>query len=99
MIKAVPDKIVVITRMTALEELIERLNSREQARFYIEHMGAQNKTMRRDTCDTLTGSKIGIVVDQFAGSDNSYETTNIHQGGSGGYSRCGSFPRSRIRRY
>lgn len=40
MIKTVIDKIVVVTRMTALEELIERLNSREQARFYIEHLGA-----------------------------------------------------------
>lgn len=34
------EKIVVITRKTRLEELIERFNSREQARFYIEHMGA-----------------------------------------------------------
>lgn len=34
------DKIVVITKKTALEELIERFNTREQARFYIEHMGA-----------------------------------------------------------
>ncbi len=40
MIKTVIDKIVVVTRMTALEELIERMNSREQARFYVEHMGA-----------------------------------------------------------
>lgn len=34
------DKIVVITKRTALEELIERFNTREQARFYIEHLGA-----------------------------------------------------------
>jgi NAD kinase len=34
------EKIVVITRKTALEELIERFNTREQARFYIEHLGA-----------------------------------------------------------
>jgi NAD kinase len=33
------DKIVVVTRKTALEELIERFNTRDQARFYIEHMG------------------------------------------------------------
>ncbi|MBI2194658.1 MAG: NAD(+)/NADH kinase [Planctomycetes bacterium] len=33
------DKIVVITQKTALEELIERFNTREQARFYLEHMG------------------------------------------------------------
>lgn len=33
------EKIVVITRKTRLEELVERFNTREQARFYIEHMG------------------------------------------------------------
>jgi NAD kinase len=33
------DKLVVITRKTALEELVERFNTRDQARFYIEHMG------------------------------------------------------------
>src|SRR4028119_2358839 len=34
------EKIVVITKKTALEELVERFNTREQARFYIEHMGS-----------------------------------------------------------
>jgi NAD kinase len=34
------EKIVVITKKTPLEELVERFNTREQARFYIEHMGA-----------------------------------------------------------
>ncbi len=34
------EKIVIVTRKTALDELIERFNTREQARFYIEHMGA-----------------------------------------------------------
>jgi len=33
------DKIVVVTQKTALEELVERFNTREQARFYLEHMG------------------------------------------------------------
>jgi NAD kinase len=32
-------RIVLVTRMTRLEELIHRFNTREQARFYIEHMG------------------------------------------------------------
>src|SRR5262245_10593698 len=32
-------KIVVVTQKTALEELIERFNTREQARFYLEHLG------------------------------------------------------------
>lgn len=34
------EKIVVVTRKTQIEELIERFNTREQARFYVEHMGA-----------------------------------------------------------
>jgi NAD kinase len=33
------DRIVVVTKKTVLEELIERHNSRAQARFYIEHLG------------------------------------------------------------
>jgi NAD kinase len=34
------EKIIVVTKKTALEELVERFNTREQARFYLEHMGA-----------------------------------------------------------
>ena len=34
------EKIVVVTRKTRLEELVARFNTREQARFYIEHAGA-----------------------------------------------------------
>ena len=33
------DKIVLVTRKTRLEELVERFNTRAQAKFYIEHMG------------------------------------------------------------
>src|SRR5207253_318483 len=36
---AMYEKIVLITLKTRLEELIERFNTREQAKFYIEHMG------------------------------------------------------------
>jgi NAD kinase len=35
------DKLVVVTRRTRLEELIERFNTRGQAKFYIEHAGGQ----------------------------------------------------------
>ncbi|RPI33894.1 MAG: NAD+ kinase [Chloroflexota bacterium] len=34
-----PDKIILVTRKTRLEELVERFNTRPQARFYIEHSG------------------------------------------------------------
>lgn len=37
---AVFEKIVVVTQKTALEELVERHNTRDQARFYVEHMGS-----------------------------------------------------------
>ncbi len=33
------DRVVVVTKKTGLEELIERFNSRAQAQFYIEHLG------------------------------------------------------------
>jgi NAD kinase len=33
------DRIVVVTRKTGLEELLERFVTREQARFYLEHSG------------------------------------------------------------
>jgi NAD kinase len=33
------ETIVIVARKTRLEELIERFNTREQAKFYIEHMG------------------------------------------------------------
>ena len=33
------DKLVIVTRKTRLEELAERFNTREQAKFYLEHMG------------------------------------------------------------
>jgi len=38
-LNAVFDKIVLVTRKTRLEELIERFNTRAQAKFYIEHAG------------------------------------------------------------
>ena len=34
------EKIVVVTKKTPLEELIERYNTRDQAKFYLEHLGA-----------------------------------------------------------
>jgi len=42
------EKIVVVTRKTRLEELVERFNSREQARFYIERMGANFADYERE---------------------------------------------------
>ena len=36
-------KIILVTRKTRLEGLVERFNTREQARFYIEHAGGNFK--------------------------------------------------------
>lgn len=33
------ERIIIVTKKTALEELIERFNSKSQAKFYIEHSG------------------------------------------------------------
>ena len=32
-------KLVIVTRKTRLQELVERFNTRSQAKFYIEHAG------------------------------------------------------------
>lgn len=42
------DKIVIVTRRTRLEELVERFNSRGQARFYIEHSGGDFRDYERE---------------------------------------------------
>lgn len=42
------DKIVVVTRKTPLEELVERFNSRAQAKFYIEHAGTSFATYEEE---------------------------------------------------
>ncbi len=43
------DKLVIIMRKTGLEELIERFNTRDQARFYIEQMGETSRATRLHT--------------------------------------------------
>jgi NAD kinase len=50
------DKLVVVTRKTALEELVERFNTREQARFYIEHMGGSFASYQ-DAHDAFQGAR------------------------------------------
>jgi NAD kinase len=55
------DKVVVVTRKTALDELVRRFNTRDQARFYVEHMGASFAEYQaahdcyRDAVKTLRG--------------------------------------------
>ena len=35
------DKVVIVTKRTMLEELVERFNTEGQARFYLEHSGQE----------------------------------------------------------
>lgn len=42
------EKIVVVTRRTRLEELIDRFNTRAQAKFYIEHAGGDFSDYERE---------------------------------------------------
>ena len=41
-------KLVIVTRKTRLQELIERLNTRSQAKFYIEHAGGEFADYERE---------------------------------------------------
>jgi NAD kinase len=41
-------KIVIVTRKTRLQELVERLNTRSQAKFYIEHAGGDFADYERE---------------------------------------------------
>ena len=41
-------KIVIVTRKTRLQELVERLNTRSQAKFYIEHAGGDFTDYERE---------------------------------------------------
>jgi NAD kinase len=59
------EKLVVVTLKTRLEELIERFNTREQARFYIEHMGLDFKDYEREH-DTYHAA-LGVLNSQLEG--------------------------------
>jgi NAD kinase len=41
-------KLVIVTRKTRLQELVERLNTRSQAKFYIEHAGGEFHDYERE---------------------------------------------------
>ena len=41
-------KVVLVTRRTRLEELVARFNTMTQARFYVEHLGADFSDYERE---------------------------------------------------
>lgn len=59
-------RIVLVTRRTRLEELIDRFNTRDQARFYVEHMGLdfgdydREYNAQRRSVDEVEGSLRGL---------------------------------------
>lgn len=63
------EKVVVVTRKTRLAGLIERFNSRGQAKFYIEHSGGdfsdyerEDSTYRRSLDAIRKGVEVGLKV-------------------------------------
>ncbi len=63
------DKIVVVTRKTRLEELIERFNTRGQAKFYLTHAGGdfaeyeqEDDTYRRALDQVVSSLELGPKV-------------------------------------
>lgn len=63
------DKLVLITRKTRLEGLIERFNTRAQAKFYLEHAGLdfgdyerEHDTYRRSLDTTLAALDVGLKL-------------------------------------
>jgi NAD kinase len=56
------DKIVVVTRRTRLEELVDRFNTLPQARFYIQHMGLDFSDYEQEH-ETFTASARRVLRD------------------------------------
>lgn len=63
------EKLVLVTRKTRLEELIERFNTRAQAKFYIEHAGgdftayeAEHEAYRRSLESVRRSVEVGLKI-------------------------------------
>ena len=63
------EKVVLVTRKTRLEELIERFNTRAQARFYIEHAGGdfstyaeEHETYQRSLESVRRSIEVGLKI-------------------------------------
>ncbi len=60
------NRIVLITRRTRLAGLIEKFNTLEQARFYIEHLGADFSVyVREDTCYRSAAGLCSRAIEQL----------------------------------
>ena len=60
------NKIVLVTRPTRLAELIARFNTASQARFYVEHLGADFSDYQREDENYQTAmAKVGAILETF----------------------------------
>src|SRR5215210_6337787 len=57
------EKIVLVTRKTRLDELVERFNTRAQAKFYVEHAGGDYEDYERE--HVAYGTAVSIVKHQL----------------------------------
>lgn len=61
------NKVVLVTRKTRLQELVRKYNTMEQARFYIEHLGADfSDYLREDEIYRAAVEKVGAVAEKYA---------------------------------
>lgn len=57
------EKVVIVTRKTRLDELIERFNTRAQAKFYVEHAGGNYEDYEKE--HAAYGTALDIVKKQL----------------------------------
>lgn len=61
------NKIVIVSQKTRLQELIERFNTKEQAQFYIEHMGDSfDDYLDEDRCYAESLTYVRKKAEQYA---------------------------------
>ncbi|HXK39819.1 MAG TPA: NAD+ kinase, partial [Candidatus Paceibacterota bacterium] len=53
------NKLIIVTRKTRLQELVERFNTRSQAKFYIEHAGGDFNDYERE--DDVYRSSLDVL--------------------------------------
>ncbi len=61
------NKVVLVTRETRLQELIRKYNTMEQARFYMEHLGADfSDYLREDKNYREAVEKVAAAAEKYA---------------------------------
>jgi NAD kinase len=68
------EKVVIVTRKTALEELVERYNTRDQARFYVARMARLRTTPDSAAVATRATKRNEPVAGDFPEYEQAHET-------------------------